>query len=49
MLLILWDLLCQTDIYIFIYAIIEIFKLFEGELLNSETDAINDLFKVKLK
>lgn len=34
MLLSLWDLLCHTDVYILMYMIIEIFKLFEEEILQ---------------
>jgi len=38
MILAFWDLLCQTDVYLMIYFIIEIFSSFQEEILNSDAD-----------
>jgi hypothetical protein len=37
----LWDLLCQTDVYVLIYAIIQIFRVMGQEILMSDSDQIN--------
>lgn len=37
----IWDLICQTDVYILIYVIIAIFQCFRPEILLSSSDQIN--------
>jgi hypothetical protein len=41
MLLGLWDLVCQTDVYMLSCAVLTIFGVFEDELLLEEADEIN--------
>ena len=38
MVLAIWDLICQTDVYILIYVIIAIFKCFGSQILLSSSD-----------
>lgn len=38
MVLAIWDLICQTDVYILIYVIVAIFKCFGNEILLSNSD-----------
>jgi hypothetical protein len=45
----IWDLLCQTDVYMLIYVIVAIFKCFGAEILLSDSDEINEMLKTNLK
>jgi len=49
MLLAFWDALCQTDVYLIMYLIIEIFKYLGEEILHCNTDEINEMLKLQLK
>jgi hypothetical protein len=49
MALALWDLICQTDVYILIYAVVEIFRILSVDILCSGEDEINSMIKLNLK
>lgn len=49
MILALWDLICQTDVYVLIYAIVEIFRILKQDILESDEDEINEMLKINLK
>jgi hypothetical protein len=49
MVLAIWDLICQADVYIIIYVIITIFQCFRDEIVLSSSDDINQMLKTNLK
>jgi len=49
MLLAVWDTLLQTDVYYLMFLIIELFRVFEADLLKGDSDEVNELLKWELK
>ena len=47
--LVLWDLICQTDVFVLVYAVVEVFRIFREHILRSQGDQINELLKIDLK
>lgn len=49
LLLSVWDLLCHSDIYVLIYVIVALFRIWQEEILRRDADGINELLKLELK
>ena len=47
--LVLWDLICQNDVFVLVYAVVEVFRIFREHILRSQGDQINKLLKIDLK
>ena len=47
--LVLWDLICQTDVFVLVYAVVEVFRIFREHILRGQVDQINELLKIDLK
>ena len=47
--LVLWDLICQTDVFVLVYAVVEVFRIFREHILRGQGDQINELLKIDLK
>ena len=47
--LVLWDLICQNDVFVLVYAVVEVFRIFREHILRGQGDQINELLKIDLK